>query len=122
MPKKTGGYKNRPDDVLPDISQLVTARLKPRPTQAETHVQQIAQHEAEIQRLVELAAVLEQAVTALVIRRHMASDPVKREALELSRADLERFKDELESLQTKHQNTIERIWSQIHTTRLPHTQ
>ena len=56
MPKKTG--EHWPDNVLPDISQLVTTRLKPRPTQAETHARQVAQHEAEIQRLVELEAIL----------------------------------------------------------------
>jgi hypothetical protein len=42
----------------------------------------------------------------------MASDPAKREALEHSRADLQRFKDELESVQTEHQRAIERIQSQ----------
>ena len=81
-------------------------------TQAETHAWEIAQHQAEIGHLVELAAVLEQAVTALVIRIHMTADLGQREALAYSHADLQRFKDELESLQMERQRTIERLQPQ----------
>jgi hypothetical protein len=52
---------------------------------AETSAGQIAQHVAEIRRLADLAAVLEQAVTALVIRIHMTADARQREALAHSR-------------------------------------
>ncbi len=93
----------------PDISQLVTARLKPFGPHVKTVAQQLAQHRAEIRRLSELADAVEQAVTALIIRLHMASDPVKRNALEHSRADLQRFKDELESVQRDHQRELERL-------------
>jgi hypothetical protein len=109
LPKTTNEGQRGLDDQLPDISQLATARLPPRPTPAETHVQQIAEHQAEIRRLAELAEVIEQAVTALVIRLHMVSDPVIYEALEYSRADMQRFKDELVSAQVEHQRAIERL-------------
>ena len=109
MPKKSGEYQNWPDDQLPDISQLVTARLNPRRTRAEPHAQQISQHQAEIRRLAELAEVLEQAVTALVVRLHMASDPATYEALQHSRFDMQRFKDEIVSSQVEHQRAIERL-------------
>ena len=75
MSRKICEHQHAPDNPLPDISQLVTTRLKPRQTPAETHAREIAQHETEIQRLVELAVVLEQAVTALVIRVQMTSKP-----------------------------------------------
>jgi hypothetical protein len=97
------------DDQLPDISQLATARLPPRPSAAGTHAQQIAEHQAEIRRLAELAEVIEQAVTALVIRLHMVSDAAIYEALQHSRADMQRFKDELVSSQVEHQRAIERL-------------
>jgi hypothetical protein len=109
MSRNVFDYQHTLEGPFPDISQLVTARLRPHQTRRETHAQQITQHEAEIRRLADLAAVIEQAVTALVIRLHMASDPAKREALEHSRADLQRFKDELESVQTEHQSAIERL-------------
>jgi hypothetical protein len=112
MSNKANEYQSGPDDSPPDISKLVTTLLTPREPQAKTDVEQVAQYKAEIRRLAELADAVEQAVTALVIRLHMASDPAKREALEHSRADLQRFKDELESVQTEHQRTIERIQSQ----------
>ena len=98
-----------PDDQLPDISQLVTTLLKPRPSSVEMHTQQVAQHQAEIRRLAELADVVEQAVTALVVRLHMVSDPLTYEALQHSRADMQRFKDELVSMRVEHQRAIERL-------------
>jgi hypothetical protein len=109
LPSTTYVGQPGPDDQLPDISQLVTARLQPRQSPSGTYAQQIAQHQAEVHRLAELADVVEQAVTALVIRLHMASDLAKREALEHNRADLQRFKDELLSMQVEHQQTIERL-------------
>ena len=81
-------YQHVPRGPLPDISELDTARLKPHQQAAETSSRQIAQHEAEIHRLAELAAVLEQAVTALVIRIHMTADAGQRDALAHSRDDL----------------------------------
>jgi hypothetical protein len=48
-------------------------------------------------------------VTALIIRLHMAADPMKRSALEYNRADLQRFKDELESVLTEHWRELERL-------------
>jgi hypothetical protein len=98
-----------PDDQLPDISQLATARLQPRQLPVETQAQQIAQHQAEIRRLADLAEVIEQAVTALVVRLHMVSNPATYEALQYSRADMQRFKDELVSSQVEHQRAIERL-------------
>jgi hypothetical protein len=112
MPKKTSEYQHMLDDALPDISQLATARLTPRRPRVQTDWQQIAQHEAEIRRLSELADALEQAVTALLIRLHMTTDQRLQEALEHNRADLQRFKDELESLQMEHERAIERLQSQ----------
>ena len=53
-----------PDDQLPYISQLLTTQLKPRPSPVETQAQQIAEHQAEIKRLFELAEVVEQAGSA----------------------------------------------------------
>jgi hypothetical protein len=112
MSNKANMHRSGPGDPSPDISELGTTLLTPREPQAKSYAEQVAQYEAEIRRLAELAGVVEQAVTALVIRLHMASNPAKREALEHSRADLQRFKDELESVQTEHQRTIERIQSQ----------
>ena len=107
MPNRFGEYV--PDGPVPDISQLVTARLRPFGSHMKTAPQQLAQHRAEILRLSELADAVEQAVTALIIRLHMASDPVKRSALEHSRADLQRFKDELEVVLREHQRELERL-------------
>jgi hypothetical protein len=112
MSSKTRKDHHEPFGSLPDISQLVTARLKHRQPQAETPAHRIAHHEAEIRRLVELMAVLEQAITALVIRLHMTADHGLREALAHNRADLQRFKDELASLQMEHQYAIERLQPQ----------
>jgi hypothetical protein len=109
MPRNVFDHPHTPDGPLPDISQLITTRLKPRHTQAKTHAQQITQHEAEIRRLSDLAAVVGQAVTALIIRMHTAMDQRQQEALDHSRTDLQRFKDELESLLVEHQRTIERL-------------
>jgi hypothetical protein len=92
-----------------DISQLVTSRLRPLQLRVETNDQQIAHHKAEIRRLAELAEVLEQAVTALVIRQTMVSDNGVREALLHNRADLQRFKDEMDSVRFEHLRAIERI-------------
>jgi hypothetical protein len=112
MPDKTYEYQREPLGSSPDISQLVTTRLRPLELSAKTESQQVARYMAEIRRLTELADAVEQAVTALVIRLHMASDPAKREALEHNRADLQRFKDELDSLQMEHQRAIERLQTQ----------
>jgi hypothetical protein len=112
MSNKGDAYQRGPLGSSPDISELGTTLLAPLGPRAKTNADQVAQYEAEIRRLAELADAVDQAVTALVIRLHMASDPAKREALEHSRADLQRFKDELESVQTEHQRTIERIQSQ----------
>lgn len=109
MPDKTYEYQHGSLGSSPDISELVTTRLRPLEPSAKTEAQQVARHKAEIRRLAELADAVEQAVTALVIRLHMASDPKKRKALEHNRADLQRFKDELESLQIEHQRAIERL-------------
>jgi hypothetical protein len=98
-----------PETSAPDISQLVTARLRPLGSHVKTAAQQLAQHRSEIRRLSELADMVEQAVTALIIRLHMSSDPVKRGALEHSRADLQRFKDELDSVLREHQRELERL-------------
>jgi len=97
---------------VPDISQLATTPLKPVVSRTETRDEQIAGHEAEIRRLLELADVVEQAITALVFRLHLGTDQEILEALEHNRADLQRYKDELDSLQTEHQRAIERIQSQ----------
>ena len=78
MPNKFREHVPGPSSPTPDISQLVTARLKPFGPRVKTVAQQLAQHRAEIHRLSELADAIEQAVTALIIRLHMASDPVKR--------------------------------------------
>jgi hypothetical protein len=112
MPKNA--HERQPDDSSPDISQLATSLLGPRRPPVETQAQEVVQHEAEIRRLSELAEVVEQAVTALVIRLHMASEQEQRERLEHSRADLQRFKDELESLQTEHERAIERLQSRAY--------
>ncbi|MGO8946745.1 MAG: hypothetical protein ACLQUY_03580 [Ktedonobacterales bacterium] len=112
MSKQSHEYHHEPNDSVPDISQLATARLKPHRPGDETRAQQIAQHEVEIQRLRELSAVLEQAITALVFRLYIMPDHRLHEALEHNRADLQRFKDELASLQTEHQHTIERLQKQ----------
>ena len=105
-------YQHAPGGPLPDISELGTARLHPHQQATETSARQIAQHVAEFRRLADLAVVLEQAVTALVIRIHTTTDARQREALAHSRDDLQRFKDELESLQAEHQRAIERLQPQ----------
>ena len=92
-----------------DISQLVTGRLKPLQPQLESDDHLIAHYEAEIRRLAELADAVEQAVTALVVRLHMVSDDRVREALQHNRADLQRFKDELDSVRDEHRNSIIRV-------------
>ena len=100
-----------PGDTLPDISQLATTRLVPRQSHVDMRAHQIAQHQAEIQRLCDLADAVEQAITALIIRVHMTRDQGRQEVLEHNRADLQRYKDELDSLQVEHQRAIERIQS-----------
>jgi hypothetical protein len=112
MPNNSHGCQHESNDSFPDISQLGTTYLRPLPPMEETPAQQVAQHEAEIQRLLEIADAVEQAITALVFRLHMATDHRLQEPLEHSRADLQRFKDELVSLQTEHQYAIERLKSQ----------
>ncbi len=113
MPKKVREHGNNGlEGSFLDISQLATTYLGPRWPRAKTPAQQIAQHEAEIQHLVELADAFEQAITALVIRLHMTTDQRLREALEHNRADLQQYQDELAALQTEHEYAIERIQAQ----------
>jgi hypothetical protein len=112
MPDKTYEYRHESLGSSPDISELVTTRLRPLEPRARTKAQQAARHMEEIRRLADLADAVEQAITALVIRLHMALDLTKREALDHNRADLQRFKDELESLQIEHQRAIERLQAQ----------
>jgi hypothetical protein len=108
-PNTTDGVQHDPDDQLPDISQLATARLKPRQPQDEMYARQMAQHEAEIQRLVDLAAMLEQAVNALMMRLRLTTDPRLYAALQHNSADLQQFKLEVDLLQSKRQNAIEQL-------------
>ena len=98
-------YQNGPEGSSPDISQLATTRLRPLQPQTQTS----AQHKAEIRYLSTLADTIEEAITALIIRLHVTSDPEKREALERSWADLQRFKDELVSRRMEHQRALERL-------------
>ena len=77
---------------------MVTARLHPRQAPAQTRARQIAEHEAEILRVSDLAGAVEKAIAALVIRIHVTKDPQQREALLHNRADLERYRDELAPL------------------------
>jgi hypothetical protein len=111
-PNMPPGGQHDPDDQLPDISQLVTTRLKPRQPEDEMYARQIAHHEAEAKRLVDLAAMLEQAVSALMTRLRLTSDPLLYAALQHNSADLQHFKLEVELLQAKHQNAIERLHAQ----------
>jgi hypothetical protein len=101
-------YQNGPESSSPDISQLATTRLRPFQPRAKTS----AEHKAEIRYLSALADTFEQAITALIIRMHMESDTEKREALEHSRSDLQRYKDELVSRQGEHRRAIERLQAQ----------
>jgi hypothetical protein len=107
-PDTSHGSQHDPDE-LPDISQLATARLKPRQPQDEMHARQMAQHEAEFQRLADLATTLEQTVSALMMRLRLATDPQLYAALQHNSADLQHFKLEVELLQAKHQNAIEQL-------------
>jgi hypothetical protein len=108
-PRTPAFFQSGPDDQMPDISQIVTTRLRPPKPRVRTDAQRVAHLRAEIRRLSELGDALEQAITALIIRQHIVSDSTKREALEYNRADLQRFKDELESLQMEHQRAIEHL-------------
>ena len=112
MPKEIGEDRNESGDLLPDISELATARLAPRQTQDAMYARQIAQHAAEVQRLVDLAAMLEQAVSALMSRLRLTTDPRLYAALQHNSADLQHFKLEVELLQAKHQRAIERLHAQ----------
>jgi hypothetical protein len=97
---------------LPDVSDLHTTRLRPRPHQQQTmeaSVQQIAQHEAELQRLIHLAATLEQAISALLLSLRLTTDPRLYAALQHTSADLQQFKLEVEMQQAHHQNTLEQL-------------
>jgi len=102
-------YQHTPSGPLPDISEFGTTRLPPREHTAQTSDHRIAQHEAQIVRLSETAAAVEQAVAALVIRGHTATDRTLQEALEHNRADLERFLEELASLQVEHRRAIDHL-------------
>jgi hypothetical protein len=86
--------------------------LAPRRAQNEMYARQIAQHEAEIQRLVDLAAALEQAVSALMSRLRRTTDSRRYAALQHNAADLQHFKLEVEVLRAKHQQAIERLQRQ----------
>jgi hypothetical protein len=108
-PHNPAFFQRGPDDQLPDISQLVTTRLRPLQPRVQTGAQHVAHLRAEFRRLSELGDAVEQAITALIIRQYIVSDSVMREALEHSRADLQRFKDELESVQAEHQRAIDRL-------------
>lgn len=107
MPKPNS-HNHRPisGNSSPDISQLVTARLTHHRLPSGTPAQQLAQHEAEIQRLLDLEGVLEQAITALVIRSHIAPDHEQRDALAHSRTDLQRYKDEVTSHRAEHERAV----------------
>jgi hypothetical protein len=110
MSKKYSEYQRLLDSLSSsDISQLATTRLQPSEPRAATYAQQVAEHKAEAQRLLELADVLENAITALVFRLHITTDKGLIEALEHSRADLQRYKDELDSLREEHQRAALRI-------------
>ena len=112
QPNMPPGGQHDPDDQLPDISQLATARLKPRQPQDEMYARQMAHHEAEAQRLVDLAAMLEQAVSALMTRLRLTTDPRRYAALQHNSADLQHFKLEVELLQVTHERAIERLHAQ----------
>jgi len=112
MPKQIREHQHRPGGWVPDISQLATTYLVPPQPLAATSSEQIAQHEAEIGRLLDLVAVVEQAITALVFRLHLATDQALSAALEHNRRDLQRYQDELVSLRTEHEQAIERLHSQ----------
>ena len=56
-PQVTQEKQRESDDQLPDISQIETARLRPRQAATESQAQQIAQHQAEVRRLVDRLAV-----------------------------------------------------------------
>jgi hypothetical protein len=108
-PDTSHGSQHDPDDQLPDISQLATARLKPRQPQDEKYARQMAHHEAEVQRLADLAAALEQSVSALMMRLRLTPDSQLYAALQHNSADLQHFKLEVELLQAKHQDAIEQL-------------
>lgn len=112
MPNKTSKHQHEPDDLISDISTLATTRLIPFPPRDASSPQQIARYKAEIQHLDELAAVFEQAITALVFRLHITTDQVLYEALVHNRADLQRYQDELVSLRAEYENAIKRIQTQ----------
>ena len=109
MSSKTNEYQHEPDNQLPDISQLGTTRLPPRQLPDETHAKQVAEHQSEIQRLAELAEAVEQAVSALMSRLRLTTDPQLYAALQHNSADLQHFKLEVELLQAKHQQAIEQL-------------
>jgi hypothetical protein len=120
MPKQTREHQPRPGDWVPDsnqesnqdISQLATTYLVPPPPRGATRSEQIRQHEAEIGHLLELVAIVEQAITALVFRLHIATDQQLQEALEHNRRDLQRYQDELVSLRTEHEQALGRLQAQ----------
>jgi hypothetical protein len=60
MSNRANIYRSRPDDSSLDISELATTRLTPREPQVKSYAEQVAQYEAEIQRLAELAGAVEQ--------------------------------------------------------------
>jgi hypothetical protein len=127
MPRSIYTNRQEPDDQLPtitqlgtthlpprhqgpDISQLATTRLPPhQPPMTLPPWYQIAQHVAEMRRLTEIAGAIEQAITALIVRLHMVTDIRVYEALEHNRADLQRYKDELESVVMEHVRAVERL-------------
>jgi chromosome segregation ATPase len=98
-----------PDSTSDDISHVVTTRLRLHQRPVEPNDQQIAQHEAEIKHLEDLVATLEQAITGLMRRLRLTTEPRGYEALKHSCGDLQRFKLEVGALQAEHQRAIDRL-------------
>ncbi len=112
LPSATGENRETPPDSTSDISQLVTTRLRLPQRPVETNDQRIAQHEAEIGRLGDLVATLEQAITALMLRLRRTTGPRDYAALKHNCSDLQRFKLEVGALQAEHQRAIDLLQAQ----------
>jgi hypothetical protein len=113
LTSRSGEHQDTPpDSTSDDISQLVTTRLRLHQRPVEPNDQQIAQHEAEIKRLEDLVATLEQAITALLLRLRLTTEPKNYEALKHTCGDLQCFKLEIGALQAEHQRAIDRLQAQ----------
>jgi hypothetical protein len=113
LPSATGENQDASTNLnADDISQLVTTRLRLYQRPVETNDQEIAQHEAEIGRLGDLVATLEQAITALLLRLRFTTEPKGYEALKHTCSDLQRFKLEVGAMQAEHQRAIDRLQAQ----------